>query len=60
MINKDKYLSAYRAAAKFRMNQSTETIKAFSHVGGRVVKIVPESGAEWKHLSDQLTGLTVA
>jgi len=26
--------------------QSAQTIEALSHVGGRVVKIVPESGAE--------------
>jgi hypothetical protein len=46
MLNKDKYLSAYRPATKLSMYQSAQTIKALTHVGGRVVKIVPESGAE--------------
>jgi hypothetical protein len=46
MIYKDEYLSAYRPATKLRMNQSTETIEALSHVGDRVIKIIPESGAE--------------
>ena len=59
-INKDKYLSAYRPAANLSMYHTAQTIKAFSHIGGWVVKIVPEGGAEWKHLLAQLTGLIVA
>jgi hypothetical protein len=45
MINKYKYLPAYRAAAKLGMYQPAQTIEALSHVGGGVVKIVSESGA---------------
>jgi hypothetical protein len=51
MIYKDIYLSAYRAASYLCMYQSAQTIKALSHVGSRVVKIIPEGGAERKHLS---------
>ena len=60
MINKYKHLSAHRSAAKFSMYQSAQTIEAFSHVGSRVIKIVPESGAKRKHLLRQLTDLKAA
>jgi hypothetical protein len=60
MINKYKYLPAYRPAAKLSMYQPAQTIEALTHVGRRVVKIVPENGAERKHLYWQLTNLLAA
>jgi len=41
------------------MYQPAQAIKAFSHVGDRVVKIIPEGGAERKHFKGLITGLTV-
>jgi hypothetical protein len=46
VINKNKYLSTYWTAAYLCMYQPAQTIEPLSHVGGRAVKIVPESGAE--------------
>ncbi len=59
VIDKDKYFSAYGPPTQFNMYQPAQAIKAFSHVGDRVVKIIPEGGAERKHFKGLITGLTV-
>ena len=51
MVNKYIHLSTYRPAAKLSMYQPAQTVEALSHIGGRVVEIISESGAEGKHLS---------